>query len=523
MPDGHDDQSWVNEPDRFELELKPAEFDREAWVDPETGRLRSVRDMINARQGHGPGEAPEVVSSWTVRRVITVFAVTVIAVTAAYLLMSADDRYRVTATFQNASSLVGGEQVVLAGTPVGSIKSISLSDDNRVEIEMALDDEIAPLQRGTIATVRWRSLSGIANRQIQLTPPDPADAGEPIPDGGEISESETVSQVELDELFNILDAKTVRDLKKVIKGFADSYDGVEREANEGFRYLNPLLSTSRDVFAELNRDQPTLERLIVDADRLSGALAERRDNVAGLVRNASAAMGALAAERSALAASIAELPPFMRQFNTTAVNLRAALDDVDPLVDATKPVAEPLRRFVTEINTAADNLVPTVRDLNATIDLPNAERDLVGVVGLLPALNQIAVGPVTRNGEQRRGAFPETVDALADSIPLLEQLRPYAPELVGWFDDFSHSGRDDANGAFARFSLIFNAFTATTSGIPLLTPDGLLSPVDQLNLYSLGNDRRCPGSNERPAPDGSNPFTDGGSVNCDPTQLPIGN
>jgi phospholipid/cholesterol/gamma-HCH transport system substrate-binding protein len=261
---------------------------------------------------------------------------------------------------------------------------------------------------------------------------------------------------------------------------------------------------------------------VVDADRLSGALAERRDNVAGLISNASDAMGALAAERSALASAIAQLPPFMQQFNTTAVNLRAALDDVDPLVDAAKPVADRLHPVLEELNSASDNLVPTVRDLDRTIDVRGANRDLVGVTALLPSLQEIAVGPVRRNGSIREGAFPESVEALDASIPILEQLRPYAPELVGWFDDFSHSGRDDANGAVARFSLILNAFSVEPSGIPLLDPDNLLAPVDLLNLFSLGNDRRCPGSNERPAADGSNPFTDGGNVNCDPTQLPIG-
>ncbi len=59
-----------------------------------------------------------------------------------------------------------------------------------------------------------------------------------------MSQAETVSEVDLDELFNTLDDRTVRNLKKVIKGFEISYDGVGEQANKGFRYLNPFLSTS---------------------------------------------------------------------------------------------------------------------------------------------------------------------------------------------------------------------------------------------------------------------------------------
>ena len=39
----------------------------------------------------------------------------------------------------------------------------------------------------------------------------------------------------------------------------------------------------------------------------------------------------------------------------------------------------------------------------------------------------------------------------------------------------------------------------------------------------IGNLNRCPGSNERPARDGTNPFTDGGTLDCDPSQIPPGN
>ena len=38
----------------------------------------------------------------------------------------------------------------------------------------------------------------------------------------------------------------------------------------------------------------------------------------------------------------------------------------------------------------------------------------------------------------------------------------------------------------------------------------------------IGNFRRCPGANERPTPDGSHPFTDGGTLNCDPSIVPPG-
>jgi len=37
----------------------------------------------------------------------------------------------------------------------------------------------------------------------------------------------------------------------------------------------------------------------------------------------------------------------------------------------------------------------------------------------------------------------------------------------------------------------------------------------------IGNYKRCPGSNERPAPDGSNPWAPDG-LNCEPSIVPPG-
>jgi phospholipid/cholesterol/gamma-HCH transport system substrate-binding protein len=441
--------------------------------------------------------------------------------------------YTVTASFENASQLVNGNEVVMGGTRVGTVDSVELGDEGQALVTFSLDEPYAPLHRGTVATVRSFSLSGIANRQIQLTVPPEGAAGPEIEDGGSLDQSETVSAVDLDHIFNTLDDETVADLKKVIRGFEISYEGVGEQANEGIRYMNPFLSTSRQLFAELTYDERALERLIVDGSQLSGALAERRDDVSSLVTNLNQTMGALARQKTALATSINQLPDFLRNFNTTAVNLRATLDDLDPLVDASKPVAIKLRPFFAEFRGAASNLVPTIRDLDVIVKDPGADNDLVDLTRLQDPLAEIAVGPVQRNGATREGTFPEATTALTDSLTQLSFFRAYTPELVGWFDDFGRSGVTDANGGIGRIGTTFNSFTfappTTPGGLPIPIVDiigggdfGADTPLEQLATIDTGNTQRCPGSNERPAPDGSNPFTDGGELDCDPDQIPPG-
>jgi phospholipid/cholesterol/gamma-HCH transport system substrate-binding protein len=464
-----------------------------------------------------------------VGRIAAVGAVAAAGLAVAIVLLSGGEDYKVTAKFQSASQLVGGEQVVVAGVPVGSVEEVALGPEQSALVTFTVSDEYAPLRRGTTASVAPFSLSGIANRQVRLTLPPDDRAGEEIPDGGVMELSETVSAVELDQVFNTLDERTVADLKRVIQGLEISYDGVGRQANRGFRYLNPFLFTSRRLFGELTRDGRNLERLLVDTSQLSGALAARRDDVSLAVHNLNLMMGAIGRRKESLAAAVGELPSFLRSFNTTAVNLRAALDDVDPLVDAAKPAARRLRPFFRELRGASRRLVPTTRDLDRLVRRPAPSNDLVELTRLQVPLSRIAIGPVRRDGSDRgpgrplrRGAFPESARALRDSLPQLSFLRAYTPELVGWFDDFGHSGIVDANGGLGRISSTFNTFSASSPGVPSLFQPPIDASTVFGSLVDTGNLERCPGANERDPTDGSTPFTDGGRLDCDPRQVPVG-
>ncbi len=454
-------------------------------------------------------------------------AALVVVVAAVVLLVAGGggDDYEVTAEFTNASQLVGGEVVTVGGTTAGKVTDIELADNGNALVTFSVDEQYAPLNEGTVAQIRSFSLSGVANRQVQLTlPPDEA-GGDEIADGGTMTREQTISEVDLDQIFNTLDPETVADFKKVIKGFALSFKDTGQQANEGFKYLNPFLSTSRRTFGELTRDTRSLEQLIVDGAALSKTLASRRDDLSQLVGNLDLMMNAIARQRTSLTTALRELPDFMRRFNTTSVNLRATLDDLDPLVDASKPVAVRLSPFFRNFRAAAANLVPTVRDLDQIIEDPGKDNDLVDLTRLQPNLAKIGVGPVFRNGERRDGALPESATALHDSLSQLAMFRAYQPELTGWFDDFGHSGVVDANGGIGRIATTFNTFSLGVNDLPNISlAPGLnnFGAITGTDLFDIGNYRRCPGSNERPAPDGSNPWTDGGQVDCDPSIIPPG-
>ena len=480
--------------------------------------------------------------STVISRIAALAAIAAVVIALVLLFGGDGDDYEVTAEFVNASQLVNGNEVMVGGAPVGTVKNIELGPQGQALVTFSVDEDYAPLRRGTTATVRSPSLSQIAGRQIQLTLPADSVAGEEIEDGGTLTRSDTVSAVDLDQLFNTLDPKTIRDFKHVIQGFEQSYAGVGEQANRGFKYLNPFLSTSRRVFGELASDQRALENLIVDTSRLTGALASRSPELTALIANLNQMTNAIGDRKQSLAAGISLLPDFMRRANTTFVNLRAALDDLDPLVSASKPAARELGPFLTELRAAASDAVPTIRDLDRIVKQRGAANDLVELTALQPPLARRAVGsgspecgPGAENPEEllvaadddyRQGAFGESVCALQNALGNLSFFRSYTPELLGWFNTFSHIGNYAAEGDPAVIGLTLNAFSPS---IPFLPVPEILDAAETLDLINIGTDR-CPGALERPIDDTEIPFTNGGALTdgshadgeCNPEQGALG-
>ena len=433
----------------------------------------------------------------------------------AVLLFRGGGGYRVTAEFQNAAQLVNGNQVMIGGTAVGSVKKIEITDDGRAQIELSVKEDFDNLPVETEAVIRQASQSGIANRYVELQlPPENKRSGKTIDDGGRIPMTKTTTTVELDQLFNTLDPDTRDAVSKFFRNSATQYRGKEEQQREVFRYLNPALSTSSRLFNELNRDSPLLADFLQDSEKLVTALAQKRDDLSALVGNANRTFNALSNERAALQEAIARFPDFMRTSNTVFVNLRAALDDVDPLVDASKPVARQLQPFLDELRPLARDAKPTIRDLSDVLLRSGNDNDLLNLQNTLPALASAALdtkerkpnfggGPVSVG--EVRGSFPQTVDALEDATPIIAQGRPYTPELIGWFDDFSTSGPFDAQGGFSRAQVVFNVQNVLAA-VPELIP---LNVRDQVfaDLAKVGQYRRCPGAAEEAAQDKSNVFS----------------
>lgn len=475
--------------------------------------------------------------SSVIGRVAATAAVAVALVGVVVILLSGGPTYQVKAVFANASQIVSGDLVEVAGNQIGTVSNIALTPDGNAQLTLNITNPAySPLRQGTQATVRELSLSGIASRYVNLSLGSPN--APKIADNGVIGANDTTSEVDLDQIFDTLNGPTLKGLQDVFQGSAEQYKGYGQLAARAFPYLNPAIASSSMLFREINRNPGSFTHFIVKTGNLVTTVAQRSADLSGLIRHLSTTTQALAAQRVPLAQSLQRLPGFMRLANTTFVNLRGALDQLTPLVNAAKPVAPKLQKLLVQLRPLANDSVPTLRDLSNIISRPGTNNDLIELIRLGVPLAASTVRPIRANGAVQQGAFPATVQALNESTPQLAFARPYAVDLTGWFEGYTHPGTIDANGGSSRVAPVVGVGSIENGALNLLPAftnptlrsilafgplAGLTAPItggaanSQNGLLTTGQGDRCPGSIER----GGVYYPETGYP-CTPSEVPTG-
>ena len=133
----------------------------------------------------------------TPARIAVIAALAVAVIVLAIVLFSGGGGHKYTLVFQNAGQLVPDNQVLIGGSPVGSVESIDLSDDNLAEVHVEVGQE---LHEGTTAAIRATSLSGVANHYVSISPGPNSNPA--LDEGAELGLSSTTTPVDIDQLFN---------------------------------------------------------------------------------------------------------------------------------------------------------------------------------------------------------------------------------------------------------------------------------------------------------------------------------
>jgi ABC-type transporter Mla subunit MlaD len=330
------------------------------------------------------------------------------------------DRYRVRAIFDNASTLVGGEDVKVAGAPVGVVEHMDVTADKRAAVTLRIDNPgFTPFKADATCTIRLQGLIG--ERFVECEPGTtraPAlrriEHGD-TPSGGTGGQGEhllpvthTSSPVDLDLVGNVMRLPYRERLAIVLDEFGTGLAGRGKELNEVIHRANPALRQTEQVVRILARQNRTLVQLARDSDRALAPLARERRRVSDFIVQANAT-GTASAERSDdIRSGIDQLPEFLRQLRPLMVDLGRFATDATPVVANLGSAAPDLARLIKgqgELADAGRQSFPSLGDA-----LERGGPALIAARPLIRNLGQLGrnANPVSKSLDQLTASLDKT-------------------------------------------------------------------------------------------------------------------
>jgi ABC-type transporter Mla subunit MlaD len=314
------------------------------------------------------------------------------------------DHYFVRAIFDNASTLVPGEDVKVAGVPVGVISDLDITPDKKAAVTLRIDDEAFTSWKAD-AECKIGSQGLIGEKFVDCEPgstsaPKLKPIGEGEGDGeGEhlLTVEHTSSPVDLDLLNDIMRLPYRERFAILISEFGTGLAGRGEELNEVIHRANPALRETDEVLKILADQNRVLARLARDSDQVLGPLARERESFADFVVQANRTGEASAERRGDLARSIRLLPGFLRELRPLMADLEDFTDQGTPLLTDLNAAAPALGRLIEAQGTLADASRDSFPSLGDAL-----ERGRPALIEARPLIREL--------GEFGREAAPVAVD-----------------------------------------------------------------------------------------------------------------
>lgn len=380
--------------------------------------------------------------------------------------------YDISARFISAQAVTPGQgqEVAVAGVPVGQISDVSL-DDGVAVVRMTIQrSKLDAVHADAAAFLRPKT--PLQDMQVQL---DPGSAkARVLADGAVLPERATTPQVQLDQVLSNLDADTRAFVATTINSFGTGLRNRGPDLRRLLGSFGPTLASAREVTDAVNARRADLRRLIAALRSLTSKLGPQQNDIGRLIRSAEKTFSAVGNENAALGAALDDLPATLRA-------TRVALD-------RTRPLARVLPR-------AADRLGPVLRDFAPAL---RGVRPLLQTGG--PDLDtlkrfMVAARPLAREARPALASLRAQTPDLARVFGVTEELtnelayNPDGPEegFLFWLAWFSHNVQSvlstgDANGA------VWHGMLAVSCATPAVYPSGLPAAVGA--LFELT--RACP-------------------------------
>ncbi len=251
-----------------------------------------------------------------------------------------------------------GQTVRVSGVRIGDIGDVELRD-GRAIVHLDIDPEFDDLVH-TDATAVLRPRTGLKDMFLELDPG--SDAAPVAHEGWTIPVSNTLPDVDLDEITQQLDTDTRAYLQQLLGGAGEGLRGNGDVLNEVLRRFEPTHRDLARVTSRVARRRDSLRRLVRSLRRISDVVAARRADVSSLVSSSAAALDSFAREESAVSDAVAQLPRALRDTRVALDRVGALGRELGPASDALRPVVRELPAAAMALRELAREATPPLRE-----------------------------------------------------------------------------------------------------------------------------------------------------------------
>lgn len=351
-----------------------------------------------------------------------------------WAVQSRSTDHTVRAAFSSAVSIVSGLDVQIDGVDVGKVKGVEYQDGQAI-VSLGVNDEAWPLRRGTKAEIRFGTTIGNGTRNVALTPGP--ESAPPIPEDGIISQKDTTTPVEFDQVFDTLDANTRRRLRAAMDGASNATAQRDGEIKDALRHAPEAMDATNDVLADLIADGSALKALVRNGDRVTETLGQRQEVVSDLVTAMSGTFDAFGRRTQRIQQSLDRFQPMLEDVDGTLARADGSLDKVDNLMQTIQPGAQKLPALARTAGPALTRLQDVA---------PVAVNTLKTVRTVSPR-----VSTLLDTATPFMDPAGKALDGLA---PVIGCVRNYAPEIAGWAQTWGGWSKNyDGTSNYARIKL----------------------------------------------------------------------
>jgi ABC-type transporter Mla subunit MlaD len=352
------------------------------------------------------------------------------------------DPYDVRAIFDDASFAVTGEQVRVAGAPVGSIASLGVTAGKQAAVTLEIDDSrFAPFHADATCAIRPQSLIGEmyvdCNPGTASAPELKKIASGPGKGNYYLPVTRTSSPVDFDIVQDIYQEPVAQRLAIILNELGTGLAARGSDLNAVIRRADPALGNTDQVLKILASQNSALAKLATDSAAVLGPLAQQRKALAGFIVQANTTSQASASRAADISKSIQLLPGFLRQ-------LRPLMSDLGSLADQGTPLASDLGQSAAALGREFKELTPfatTARTalINLGAAAQKSQAPLVATIPLAQRLNRLGTQAVpAAKGLNQLTASLDKTGAIGQLMAVLF----YGTTAANGYDSLGHYVRD---------------------------------------------------------------------------------